>query len=166
MLKKIILSSMLLLSSHVYAENLNKIFDLELGSQVDETKSNFISNEISESRAEYKIDFKGFKTAVVYYTPTTHKIYNILAFKESDSSCESEAQIIAGILGKRYGEFSKHERIMQKIYFIKSGNKSLTVGCNGMIDKNIMIYLVDNDLSDLQKKEEIEIEAEKESNNF
>jgi hypothetical protein len=166
MLKKIILSSMLLLSSHVYADNLNKIFDIELGSQVDETKSNFIRNDSLNNFALYKIDFKGFKGVLVYYTPTTHKIYNIIAIKESDSSCESEAELIAGILGKRYGELTKHERIVETAYLLKSENKSLIVGCNGVIDKKISIYLIDNDLADLQKKEELEIESAKEAKNF
>jgi len=166
MLKKIILSSMILLSSQVYADNLDKIFDIELGSQVDETKSNFISNDKDGNFATYQIDFKGFTTVMAYYTPTTHKIYNIMAIRESDSTCESEAEIIAGILGKRYGEFSKHERIVQTAYLRHSENKALIVGCNGVIDKQISIYLSDNNLSDLNKKEEIEIEAAKEANNF
>ena len=40
------------------------------------------------------------------------------------------------------------------------------VDCSGLIDKQITIYLMDNDLSDLQKKEELEIESAKEANNF
>lgn len=168
MLKKIILSSMLLLSSQVYADSLNKIFDIELGSQVDETKSNFIRNEKSKNYAVYKIDFKGFNEIMVAYTPTTHKIYDILTIKDanSDAGCESEAELVAGILSKRYGEFKEHKRIVQTAYLLQSENKSLMVDCSGLIDKQVTIYLIDNDLADLQKKEELEIEAAKEANNF
>lgn len=168
MLKKIILSSMLLLSSQVYADNLDKIFDIELGSKIDETKSNFIRNEKTKNYAFYKIDFKGFTEVMVSYTPTTHKIYDIMTIKKatSDASCESEAELVAGILSKRYGEFKEHKRIVQTAYLIQSENKSLMVDCSGLIDKQITIYLMDNDLSDLQKKEELEIESAKEANNF
>lgn len=166
MLKKIILSSMLLLSSQVYADNLNKIFDIELGSQVDETKDNFISNSKTGNYAIYKIDFKGFTEVVAHYTPITHKIYNIIAVQDSSSTCESDAELVAGILGSRYGKFTKHEKIAQVAYLFKENNKSLIVGCNGLIDKKLSIYFIDTELSALHKKEELKIEAEKEANNF
>ncbi len=166
MLIKIILSSMLLLSSQVYADNLNKIFDIDLGSQVDESKPSFISNEKSKNAAIYKIDFKGFNNVRVNYTPTTKKIYSIVAYKKASSDCNSEAELIAGILSKRYGELTNNDRILDDIYSIQSGNKSLMVGCHGFMDKTLMIVLSDDDLRDLNKKEEIDIEAAKEENNF
>lgn len=166
MLKKIILGATLLLSSQVYADNLNKIFDIELGSQVDETKSNFVSNDKVENRAEYNINFKGFNTVAAYYTPNTHKIYGIMAIKESDTNCESEAELIAGILGKRYGEFDKIDKIVSKVYGISSGSRAIIINCNGLIDKTLSIYLADRELSALDKKEKIEIESAKEANNF
>jgi hypothetical protein len=166
MLKKIILISMLLLSSQVYAENIDKIFDIELGSKVDVTKHNLISNDKSENFAIYKIDFKGFKKVKAYYTPTTHKIYTILAIKDADSNCEAEAELISVILCKSYGEFTKHERIAETAYLLESENKGLIVGCNGVINKKISIYLADSDLAGLKKKEELEIESLKELNNF
>lgn len=166
MLKKIILSSMLLLSSQVYADNLDKIFDIELGTKVDLTKDNLISNDKSDNTAYYKIDFKGFNKLAVNYTPTTNKIHSIFTTKDVESGCEAEVEIIVGILSKRYGEFLTVKRALDNLHGISSGKRQLIVGCNGFVDKSILLMLVDDDIQELAKKEQIEIEASKESGNF
>jgi hypothetical protein len=166
MLKKIILSSMLLLSSQVYADNLSKIFDLELGSKIDENKENIINNEKDKYKAYYRIDFKGFTKVMANYTPTTNKIYNIATLKPAETNCNAEAELIAGILSKRYGNFEVSKSSRNIYYEIISGNKSLLIGCNGFVDKDIIIMLTDKDLEKINKQEIIEIEAVKESNNF
>lgn len=166
MLKKIILSSMLLLSSQVYAENLDKIFDIELGSEVDQKSEKIIKNYEDKNTAAYTIDFKGFTKAIAVYTPTTKKIYNVAALKESDENCNTEAEIIAGILSKRFGEFTIGKDYPNTFYAIQKNNKSLFIGCTGLVNKEMLIILTDEQLNNINKKEMIEMEAVKEANNF
>jgi uncharacterized protein YkuJ len=167
MIKRIVLTSMIILTQTAYAEDINKIFGLELGSVVNKEQSNFIRDMPEENKAIYGIDFKGFKKAEVEYTPTSKKIYNITTTKKTDKYCPDELDIVAGILSKKYGELKKEDGLMKDYYTIESGDKLLTTSCSGgLLDDSIRINLDDDSIKEMGTKEQIEIESSKELGNL
>lgn len=167
MIKRIILTSMIILTQNAYADDINKIFGLELGSVVNKDQPNLIRDIPEENKAIYGIDFKGFKTAQVEYTPTSKKIYSITTTKKSEKYCPEELDIVAGILSKKYGELKKEDGFMDNYYTIKSGEKSLMTSCSGgLMDDSIRINLDDDSIKEIGTKEQIEIESSKELGNL
>lgn len=167
MIKKMILITTVLLAQNVYADNIDKIFGLELGSVVNTKQDNFKRIDEDKNTATYIIDFKGFKTADVEFTATSKRIFEISASKEVSGYCPEELDIIAGILSKKYGELKKTDSFMRNYYSIRSGEKSLLVSCSGgLSDDYITINLYDNEIKEINKKEKIEIESIKELDNL
>jgi hypothetical protein len=154
MIKNIVLAMSILVSPLIYAKNLDHLFDLTLGTQVDEKKSNFISNDKNIGLATYRIIFNGFYGVGTYYTPITNKIYSIVTTKFSNQDCQYEAAMIAGTLTNTYGMFENVKNKGTDIVYMKSeGSKSIMIGCSGSEKPILKIVLVDTKLHELYLKE-------------
>lgn len=142
--------------SEIYTTGVNKIFNIELGQPIQ----NINGKKEINNKLIIDIDFKGFKKAMISYTPTTEKVTTITTMKKTDSDCIDEAEIISKIFGERYGNFNKKD----SFYYIQENDTTLIIQCD--IYKNLTIMLNNAALNDLYKDEIIKISIEKEQNNF
>lgn len=183
MIKKFMLATLILISGNSYAENIDNIFGFKLGEEINHEKVIFIEQVKNKKKSIYKINFKGFETATISYTPTSKKIYQIETEKEigDKDSCTYELDVILGIMSKKYGDFENLGIINEKLrgledtdkslynyYSIFSKEKYLTVGCESKLDEKyfISIKLKDNSIKDIAKQEQIEKESEYELKNL
>lgn len=168
MIKKFLVAIIAFISINTFAaEPINNIFGLKLG---DVFNVDDFDKFDEEKRTGYlKINFKGFTEAKVKFTPKSKKIYEIKTEKESES-CYSEVSMIAGILSKKYGNWSEvNDGVDLSIsYYLKKDNSNLFLICRNYFKygKYITIILNDKKLKEISIEEEIEIEYEKEKGNF
>lgn len=156
MIKKIFLSFALLMSTQVYANNIDKLFDIKLGSQVNETQKNFIKNEKKSAIAHYTgIDNY---LITVSYTPITKKIHSIIAYKPANNGCKNEAALMAEKLTYDYGIFNKTKDEKDNVIFSsKAGEKMVFIECNEVETKELTIALIDFKLYRMAKNENYSI---------
>lgn len=156
MIKKIFLSFALLMNTQVYANSIDKLFDIKLGSQVDETQKNFIKNEKNSAIAHYT-GIDNF-LITVSYTPITNKIHSIIAYKQFNNGCKNEAALMAEKMTHDYGIFNKIKDEKNNIIFSsKTGEKMVFIECSEMDKKKLIISLIDFELYRMAKKENKEL---------
>lgn len=168
MSKLLLILSAMLFSTFSYADDINKLFNFELGSTINLSQENLISNNEAKSSATYAINFRDFDKVIVDYTPTSHRISTLFAQAPVTGVCSDERELIVGIFAKRFGEFKS--TITSSRYLlrtIKSDDKILSVYCamNGTTPV-VVIGLVSGSMEDMAKKERIESDSKKDSSSF
>lgn len=163
MIKKILLSLVLLTNIEAYANNLDQLFDVKLGKQTENKKDLLIDDKIKRI-ATYRInpsDYYGFSIVATQYTKMNH-VYAISAAKLSDKDCAYDAAMITGILTNTYGLFKKvTEENTDALYMKEDGIKSIIIGCSRKGNKLLTITLFDIKIANDIKNEKLILKDQK-----
>jgi hypothetical protein len=137
-----------------FGKKLGETFDPSLATSTSTNSEGAIMYEFTPTNA-----VRSFKRYFVMITPTTHKIYCVMAIGnvESTTAGRKEQSVIMDVLREKYGSEFKIGPIdsMGDVKRIKQGSRNIVTTLSGHPNHIIDIKCYDDDLEKLAEKEHV-----------